>query len=120
MQNIGLCYIRLAQVEKGLEYINEAFNLYEQNNDLEGKYGCADVIGTTMTDYKNYPLAKKYFRIAFSTLDSLNNPNLRINLYNNFARMFNYEEKYDSFQLYFEIALAEARRLGSDSWISLE
>ncbi|MGV8134409.1 MAG: histidine kinase [Mangrovibacterium sp.] len=120
LQNMGLCYIRLAQVEKGLEYINEAFDIYNKNNDLEGKYGCADYIGTTMTDYKNYPLAKKYFRIAFLALDSLKNPGFRINLYNNLARMFNYEEKYDSSQVYFEKALDEAGKLGSDYWISLE
>ncbi len=120
LQNMGLCYIRLALVEKGLEYVNEAFDIYERNNDLEGKYGCADYIGTTMTDYKNYPLAAKYFRIALSILDSLDDPGHRINLYNNIGRMYNYEEKYDSSQFYFESALKEARKLGSNYWISLE
>ncbi|MGV8093416.1 MAG: histidine kinase [Mangrovibacterium sp.] len=120
LQNMGLCYIRLAQVEKGLEYVNRAFDIYERNNDHEGKYGCADYIGTTMTDYKNYPLAAKYFRIALSLLDSLNEPNFKINLFNNIGRMYNYEEKYDSSRIYFERGLDEAVKFGSDYWISLE
>ena len=119
LQNMGLCYIKLAQVEKGLAYTNKAFAIYDRTKDYEGKFGCADYIGTTMTDYKNYPLAWKYFQIALATLDSLNNPNLPIGVYNNIGRMYNYEEKYDSSRVYFEKALDAAGKLGADYWISL-
>ncbi|MCG6191141.1 tetratricopeptide repeat-containing sensor histidine kinase [Maribellus maritimus] len=109
-QNLGLVYIRTGQVEQGLEYINDAFQIYDKSNDYEGKLGCADYIATVMVDYKNFHYAKKYFQIALSVLDSVTDMYARPNLYNDIGRMYNYKEEYDSAIVYFDMAQNEATK----------
>ncbi len=109
-QNLGLVNIRTGQVEKGLKYINDAFQIYERTNDYEGKLGCADYIATVMVDYRNFHYAQKYFQVALSVVDSVKDIYARPNLYNDIGRMYNYKEEYDSAIVYFNKALNEAEK----------
>lgn len=113
-QNIGMCYLHLGQTEKGVEYVNKAFRIYESINDIEGKFGCLDYLGNTMVDYRNFELAEKFFNMALEIKDSINNEYQNLGLYNDIGRMYNYEEKFDSALVYFNIALKEAESNKND------
>lgn len=108
-QNIGFCYIRSGQVETGLQYINEAFKIYDARKDYAGKFGCVDYIANTMVDYRNFKLAKRYFDIALTLNNSAKVEYQNVSLFNNIGRMYNYEMKFDSALIYFNLALSESK-----------
>ena len=113
-QNIGLCYIRIGQVEKGLEYVNKAIEIYEANKDIAGKFMCFDYIGSTMVDYQNFDLSRKYFRMALPLKDSIKNEQEKSGLFIDIGRMYNYEMHYDSALVYFDLALIESENYKND------
>jgi len=118
-QNIGLSYIRIGQVEEGLMNVNIAFSIYDANKDIAGKFGCLDFIGNTMVDYRNFELARKYFKMALSLKDSIKNEFDKSGLFNDIGRMFNYETKYDSALVYFDLALAESKQTKNNYLIAI-
>jgi tetratricopeptide (TPR) repeat protein len=107
-QNLGASLLRTGAVEEGILNINRAFELYEHHRDYMGKIECADQIATTMVDYRNFQLSRKFFAIAQSLTDSVDQPYTEISLDNNIGRMYNYMAEYDSALLFFEKALQEA------------
>lgn len=118
-QNIGLCYIRIGQVKKGIENVNKAFEIYDTNKDYAGKFGCLVYIGSTMVDYQNFGLARKYFRMALPLKDSIKDEYEKSGLYNDIGRMYNYEMKYDSALINFDLALAESSKTKNDYLIAI-
>ena len=118
-QNIGLCYIRTGQIERGIENVNKAFDIYDANRDYVGKFGCLDYIGSTMVDYQNYGLARKYFRMALLLKDSIKDEFEKTGLFNDIGRMYNYEMKYDSALINFDLALAESSKAKNDYLIAI-
>ena len=118
-QNFGLVKIKMGYVEDGLNIINEALLHFESAGDLEGKIGCADVIGTTLTDYKNFNLAKKYFDIATSSIDSTVDDNWIYAVYNDLGRMYNFQEKYDSSLVYFSKSMEYAKKINDPFMLSI-
>ncbi len=118
-QNLGLSYIRIGQVENGLLHVNNAFRIYEANKDYVGKFGCLGYIANTMVDYKNFGLARKYYKEALSLKDSIKNDSEKSGLLNDIGRMYNYEMKYDSSLVYFQLALEESKSIGNDYLIAI-
>jgi len=118
-QNIGLCYIRTGQVENGLQFVNKAFNIYDANKDYAGKFGCINYIANSMIDCRNFELARKYFRMALPLKDSIKDEYEKSGLYNDIGRMYNYEMKYDSALINFDLALTESAKAKNDYLIAI-
>lgn len=118
-QNIGFCYLMIGQVDNGIKSVNKAFEIYDANEDYDGKLGCLDYIANTMVDLRNFKLAKQYFDMALSLKDSTNDEYQNLNLFNNIGRMYNYEMKYDSALHYFNFALSESISKKNDLLIAI-
>ncbi|MDP3443354.1 MAG: histidine kinase, partial [Ignavibacteria bacterium] len=95
-------------VEKGLQFVNKAFKNYDANKDYAGKFGCINYIANSMIDCRNFELARKYFRMAMPLKDSIKDEYEKSGLYNDIGRMYNYEMKYDSALMNFDLALNES------------
>lgn len=114
-QNLGASLLRMGAVEEGIQNINKAFELYDLHRDYMGKIECADYIATTMVDYRNFGLARKFYTMALSLTDSIDQPFTEISLDNNMGRMYNYMAEYDSSLIYFQRALNQAKE--KDIWV---
>lgn len=114
-QNLGASLLRMGAVEEGIQNINKAFELYDLHRDYMGKIECADYIATTMVDYRNFGLARRFYAMAQSLTDSVDQPFTEISLDNNIGRMYNYMAEYDSSLIYFQRALSQAKE--KDIWV---
>lgn len=91
--NIGLCYVELGEIDKGLENYLIAVKLYTENNlEKEASTTYSNIGAVYLKHKKNYDQALQYFKLAAKSANE--EVGLLSSIHRSLAEVYNYKNDY--------------------------
>jgi len=91
--NIGLCYVELGEIDKGLETYLETIDIYIKNNmEKEASTTYLNTGAVYLKHKKNYDKALQYFKLAAKSTNE--NMSLLSSIHRNLSEVYNYKSDY--------------------------
>ncbi len=116
--NIGICYTNLKDSELGLEYMQKALVIYQQEKNNNGIASTCNSIGNAMVDIKRYDEALPYFFEAVRVRKEMKDERGLGTLYNNIGIVYKNKKMYDSSLTYYRQAYTIKRSLGDSAGLA--
>ncbi|RNC85611.1 MAG: tetratricopeptide repeat-containing sensor histidine kinase [Balneola sp.] len=92
--NIGVVYEKQEYFEEAIQYFREAFRVYTQFDDPQGKGEVFQNLGKVFDEISEPDSALKYYNRALEMVEGTNNSGRRANILSNLGVLFNQKKEY--------------------------